>query len=111
MFVGLLINGREWHYPLGRLFISMNGVNWRDFVDSIREAGTYRNRIKTLDKDMSDFLDKGPQKKGSPYKTKRTNFSKKKFNDISAPPGAAGGLEEEVAVSYTHLTLPTNREV
>ena len=74
----------------------MNGIGWRIFVDSIREAGTYRNRSKDLESDMSDFLDKGPQKKGSPYKTKRTNFSKKKFNDISAPPGAPGGLEEEV---------------
>lgn len=73
----------------------MSSISWRIFVDSIREAGTYRNRIKTLDKDMSDFLDKGPQKKGG-YKNKRASFKGKKFNDISAPPGAAGGLEEEV---------------
>ena len=85
----------------------MNGINWRDFVDSIREAVTYRNRIKSLDSDMADFLDKGPQTKGSPYKTKRTNFSKKKFNDISAPPGAPGGLEEEVEPESfeTHTSL------
>ena len=45
---------------------------------------------------MKWFLDKGPQKKGGYPKKRRTNFSKKKFNDISAPPGAPGGLEEEV---------------
>ena len=73
----------------------MNGISWRDFVDSIREEGSYRNRIKSLEKDMSDFLDKGPQKKGG-YKGKRPNFKGKKFNDVSAPPGAPGGLEEEV---------------
>jgi len=74
----------------------MNGTHWRDFVDYIRESGTYRNRIKSLDSDMADFLDKGPQTKGSPYKTQRASFKKKKFNDVSAPPGAPGGLEEEV---------------
>jgi hypothetical protein len=74
----------------------MNGINWRDFVDSIHEEGNYRSRIKSLDSDMADYLDKGPQKKGSPYKTSRADFRRKKFNDVSAPPGAAGGLEEEV---------------
>ena len=73
----------------------MNGMNWRDFVDSIREAGTYRDRIKSLDSDMADYLDTGPQKKGG-YENKRAKFKGKKFNDVSAPPGAAGGLEEEV---------------
>jgi len=80
---------------VGRLFINMNGNNWKVFVDSLHTEGSYRNRIKDLDKDMSDFLDKGPQKKGG-YKNKRASFKGKKFNDISAPPGAAGGLEEEV---------------
>jgi predicted nucleotidyltransferase len=73
----------------------MSGTNWRNFVDSIREAGTYRNRIKSLDSDMADYLDTGPQKKGG-YQNKRAKFKGKKFNDVSAPPGAAGGLEEEV---------------
>lgn len=73
----------------------MNGNNWKDFVDHIRQEGGYRNRIKTLDSDMGDYLDTGPQKKGG-YKNKRAKFKGKKFNDISAPPGAAGGLEEEV---------------
>jgi hypothetical protein len=73
----------------------MNGMNWQNFIDSIRKEGKYRDRVKDLDKDMSDLLDKGPQKKGG-YKNKRASFKGKKFNDISAPPGAAGGLEEEV---------------
>jgi len=74
----------------------MNDINWQDFVDSILAEGSYRSRIKSLNKDIGDFLDTGPQKKGSPYKTKRANFRGKKFNDVSAPPGAVGGLEEEV---------------
>jgi len=78
------------------LIINMNGINWKAFVDSIREEGSYRNRIKSLDADMGDYLDTGPHKKGSPYKTKRAHFRRKKFNDVSAPPGAPGGLEEEV---------------
>ena len=32
------------------------------------------------------------------------------FTGISVT-GASGGLAEGAAVSYTHLTLPTNREV
>ena len=73
----------------------MNGSNWKDFVDYVRQEGSYRNRIKTLDSDMGDYLDTGPQKKGG-YKNKRARFKGKKFNDVSAPPGAVGGLEEEV---------------
>lgn len=76
----------------------MNGVTWRNFIDSIGEAGSYRNRIKTLNKDMGDYLDSGPQKKGG-YKGKRPSMKGKKFNDVSAPPGAVGGLEEEVEPS------------
>ena len=48
-----------------------------------------------LERSLKWFLDTGPQKKGG-YKNKRTHFGKKKFNDISAPPGAPGGLEEEI---------------
>ena len=44
---------------------------------------------------MSNLLDKGPQKKGG-YKNRRAHFDDKEQNDISAPPGASGGLEEEV---------------
>lgn len=71
-------------------------MSWNDYIDIVREANSYRNRIKNLDKDIGVYLDTGPQKDGSPYKTKRARFKKKKFNDISAPPGAPGGLEEAV---------------
>jgi len=67
---------------------------WWKYINE--DNPSYRNRIKTLDSDVGDYLDTGPQKKGSPYKADRARFKKKKFNDISAPPGAPGGLEEEV---------------
>ena len=71
-------------------------MSWFDYLDALNEANSYRNRIKTLDSDIGMYLDTGPQKKGSPYKTKRARFKKRKFNDVSAPPSAPGGLEEEV---------------
>jgi len=50
-----------------------------------------------LERSLNFFLDTGPQKKGGwPGGKKRPSFRRKKFNDISAPPGAPGGLEEEV---------------
>ena len=75
----------------------MNGMNWQDLVDSIREVGSYRNRVKPkrLKKDMAHYGvggskgSKGAQK-GSPYKNVKVSFKGKGFNDISAP------LEEEV---------------
>ena len=43
------------------------------------------------------LLTKGPQKEGSPYENEDEFLKDKKSrNDISAPPGAPGGLEEEV---------------
>jgi len=67
---------------------------WWNYINETNPS--YRNRTKRLDKDIGTYLDTGPQKEGSPYKTSRAKFKKKKFNDISAPPGAPGGLEEEV---------------
>ena len=76
----------------------MNGMTWQELVDSIREAGSYRNRVKPkrLKKDMGPYAvgsAKGSKKaqKGSPYKNVKVDFSGKGFNDISAP-----ALEEEV---------------
>lgn len=71
-------------------------MSWNEYLETVREANSYRNRIKNLDRDIGVYLDTGPQKDGSPYKTKRARFKKKKFNDVSAPPGAPGGLEEAV---------------
>lgn len=77
----------------------MNGTNWRDFVDSVRREAKAPSRKSGagIEKALSTLLDKGPQKKGG-YENKRAHFGGKKRNDISAPPGAAGGgaLEEEV---------------
>jgi predicted nucleotidyltransferase len=74
----------------------MDDIIWQDFVETVREAGSHRNRIKTLDSDMGDYLDTGPQKKGG-YPNKRARFKGRKFNDTSAPGPAPGGLEEEVS--------------
>ena len=71
---------------------------WQKYIDEARrkKRKSPRKSGKGLEKSLKWFLDKGPQKKGGYPKKRRPNFSKKKFNDISAPPGAAGGLEEEV---------------
>ena len=72
----------------------MNGTTWQDFVDSIREAGSYRDRVKPkrLEKDINTYTGHGSKKaqKGSPFKKLKVSFKGKGFNDISAP------LEEEV---------------
>tara|TARA_Y100000034_G_scaffold119477_1_gene161322 strand:+ start:135 stop:1085 length:951 start_codon:yes stop_codon:yes gene_type:complete len=72
--------------------------SWNDFLCEARKRSKSRKRGsgRGLEKSLKWFLDKGPQKKGGYPKKRRPNFKKKKFNDISAPPGAPGGLEEEV---------------
>ena len=54
---------------------------------------SYRNRIKRINKDVSNYLDKGPQDPGPPYKKKRKRLPTD-INKLSAPPGA-GALEED----------------
>ena len=66
--------------------------SWHDFINESRKRGSGPDLEHALDW----FLDKGPQQKGGYPKKGRPNFKKKKFNDISAPPGAPGGLEEEI---------------
>jgi len=75
----------------------MSFNDWNEFVEEARKRGKKRGRSSGagLERSLKWFLDKGPQKKGG-YKNTRSHFKKKKFNDISAPPGARGGLEEEV---------------
>jgi len=48
----------------------MNGTNWKDFVDSIREAGGYRKRIKRYTKDRNQMLDAGGQPNTPPFTQK-----------------------------------------
>ena len=64
---------------------------WKDYIDSINEVKRYKRKSgKGLERSLKTLLDLGPQKKGG-YENKRAKFGKKKFNDISAPPGAPGG--------------------
>ena len=79
---------------------------WKEFVEesqddvkSLTEGKKQRSRGSGpgLERSLKWFLDTGPQKKGGwPGWKKRKSVRGKKFNDISAPPGAPGGLEEEV---------------
>ena len=54
-----------------------------------------RASVAGLRKSMSDLLDKGPQKDGSPFDDdddeKPRLKGKKNRNQVSAPPGAPGG--------------------
>ena len=79
-----------------RLFMrEVNNMRkWWEFVIETNKRS--RSSGRGLEKSLKWFLDKGPQKKGGYSDKDRPNFSRKKFNDISAPPGAPGGLEEEV---------------
>ena len=87
----------------------MSTTIWQDFLSSIKESDSYRNRVKPdrLKKDMSHYGVGGSKgskaaQKGSPFKNAKVSFKGKGFNDISAP-----ALEEEVeADSFdTHETL------
>lgn len=71
---------------------------WNIYIEEARKKKRKSSRKsgKGLERSLKWFLDKGPQKKGGYPKKRRPNFASKKFNNISAPPGAAGGLEEEV---------------
>ena len=57
----------------------MNGTTWQDFVDSIREAGSYRDRVKPkrLEKDINTYTGHGSKKaqKGSPFKKLKVSFN------------------------------------
>mgnify|MGYP001186656229 CR=1 FL=1 len=96
MFVFLLTLGRGWLYLLGRLFIIMNGTNWKDFVDSIREVETYQKKVrKGYVADRSKYTQTGPQKKGgAPFDEEPPRGRSK-----NAPVGFGGALEEEVEAS------------
>lgn len=82
----------------------MNGSNWVDFVDSLRELETYQRKVrKGYVKKRNQYTQSGPQKKGgAPYNQAPPNTRSK-----SAPAGFGGALEEEVeAASFdSHETL------
>jgi predicted nucleotidyltransferase len=81
---------------------------WQKYLSESRERGSGAG----LERSLSWFLDQGPQKKGG-YKNTRTRFGRKKFNDISAPPGAAGGgaLEEEVEEETFEMNATLKPEI
>ena len=69
---------------------------WWRLVEATKKRAPSRKSGTGLERSLKWFLDTGPQKKGGYPKKRRPNFRGKKFNDISAPPGAPGGLEEEI---------------
>ena len=80
-------------------------MSWDDYLQTLEEAKKYRNKRSRksgdgIERSLKWFLDTGPQKKGGYPKNRRPNFRRKKFNDISAPPGAPGGLEEAEKSSF-----------
>lgn len=70
----------------------MNGINWRDFVDSMHEVEAYQKKVrKGYVKDRNQYTQTGPQKKGgAPFKKKPPNSRAK-----SGAPGF-GAIGEEV---------------
>lgn len=70
---------------------------WQEFIMRTEAQDTpSRKSGAGIERSLKWFLDTGPQKKGGYPKKRRPNFKRKKFNDISAPPGAPGGLEEDI---------------
>ena len=81
----------------------MNGVNWRDFVDSLYEVEAYQKKVRQgYVKDRNEYTKTGPQKKGgAPFEEEPPNSRSK-----SGPPtGAAIGEEVEPESFDTHETL------
>jgi len=84
----------------------MNGMNWRDLVDSLREVEEYQKKVKSgYVRKRDKYLKGGPvatDAGGSGYKEKPPNTRSK-----SPPAGFGGSLEEEVEPESfdTHDTL------
>ena len=80
-------------------------MSWNDYLELLEEGKKYRKKRARksgagIERSLKWFLDTGPQKKGGYPKKRRPNFRRKKFNNISAPPGAPGGLEEAEESSF-----------
>ena len=84
----------------------MNGMNWRDFVDSLHEVEEYQRKVRTGHvKNRDKYTQTGPQRSGgAPFEEEPPKTRSK-----SAPPGFGGSLEEEVDPESfdTHDTLET----
>ena len=71
----------------------MSFDKWREFLNEAPRRGSPAGTRRSLNR----LLRTGPQTGGSPYKEPEEFLKgKKNRNQISAPPGAPGGLEEEV---------------
>jgi predicted nucleotidyltransferase len=85
---------------------------WRKFlINESKRSTPSRKSGAGIERSLKWFLDSGPQKKGGYPKKRRPNFKKKKFNDISAPPGAPGGLEEEIDPSTFEKNPELNQKI
>lgn len=71
----------------------MNGINWKDFIDSIHEVEAYQQKVRSgYVKKRNQYTQTGPQiKGGAPF-----NQAPPKRRSKSAPVGFGGALEEEV---------------
>ena len=71
----------------------MNGMNWRDFVDSLHEGEEFQQKVrKGYVKDRNEYTQTGPQKSGGAPFDKEPPKTRSK----SAPVGFGGSLEEDV---------------
>jgi hypothetical protein len=84
----------------------MNGMSWRDFVDSLHEVEEYQRKVQHgYTKDRDKYTQTGPQRKGgSPFEEEPPKTRSK-----SPPPGFGDSLEEEVPIESfdSHDTLET----
>ena len=71
----------------------MNGINWKDFIDSIHEVEAYQQKVrKGYVKKRNQYTQTGPQRKGgAPF-----DQAPPKGRSKSAPVGFGGSLEEDV---------------
>ena len=85
----------------------MNGMNWRDFVDSLHEVEEYQRKVQSRHaKDRDKYTQTGPQRKGgAPF-----DEDPPKTRSKSAPPGFGGSLEEEVEPERQDEPMPRHRK-
>jgi hypothetical protein len=86
----------------------MSFDKWREFLTEAPRRSSPAGIRRSLD----TLLNTGPQSKGSPYKDEDEHLKgKKNRNQISAPPGAPGGLEEEVEESSFEMQPDLQPEI
>jgi hypothetical protein len=81
----------------------MNGMSWKDFVDSLHEVEAYQQKVKKAPRDK--LTKRGPQRKGGAPFDEEPN----PINKSAAPAQGNVGLEEEVEPESfdSHDTLAT----